>query len=116
MLARRNMTVEAVQVADAFAELDPGHGSAYAGDAAVMLAEAGDADDARARAHANVSAFPRDIWTHVHAGDVHRSLDDPEQAEQAFRRAVALAQTHGDQQDTATVSYTHLTLPTTPYV
>jgi tetratricopeptide (TPR) repeat protein len=104
MLARRNMTVQAVQVADAFAELDHGHGSTYAGDAAVMLAEAGHADDARARAHANVSAFPRDIWTHVHAGDVHRSVDDPEQAEQAFRRAVALAQSHGDQQDTAIVT------------
>ena len=104
MLARRNMTVQAVQVADAFAELDHGHGSVYAGDAAVMLAEAGHADEARARAHANVSAFPRDIWTHVHAGDVHRSLDDPEQAEQAFRRAVALVQSHGDQQDTAIVT------------
>jgi len=104
MLARRTMTIEAVQVADAFAKLDPGHGSVYAGDAAVMLAEAGHADDARARAHANVSAFPRDIWTHVHAGDVHRSLDDPEQAEQAFRRAVALVQSHGDQQDTAIVT------------
>jgi len=104
MLARRNMTVQAVQVADAFAELDHGHGSVYAGDAAVMLAEAGHADEARDRAHANVSAFPRDIWTHVHAGDVHRSLDDPEQAEQAFRRAVALVQSHGDQQDTAIVT------------
>jgi len=104
MLARRTMTVEAVRVADACAELDHGHDSAYAGDAAVMLAEAGHADEARARVHANLSAFAQDIWTHVHAGDVHRSLDDPEQAEQAFRRAVALAQTHGDQQDTAIVT------------
>ena len=104
MLARREMTVEAVQVADAFAELDLEHDSAYAADASVMLAEAGYADEARARVHANLSAFPQDIWTHVHAGDVHRSLDDPEQAEQAFRRAVALAQAHGDQQDTAIVT------------
>ncbi len=51
-----------------------------------------------------MSAFPRDIWTHVHAGDVHRSLDDPDSAEQAFRRAVALAQSHGDQQETAIVT------------
>lgn len=101
MLARRDMTVKAVQVADAFAQLDHEHDSAYAGDAAVMLAEAGYADEARARVHANLSAFAQDIWTHVHAGDVHRLLDDPEQAEQAFRRAVALAQTHGEQQDTA---------------
>ncbi len=104
MLARRDMTVEAVRVADAFAELDRGHGSVYAGDAAVMLAEAGHADEARARAHANLSAFPRDVWTHVHAGDVHRALDDPDQAEQAFRRAAAIAQSHDDQQDTASVA------------
>ncbi len=42
--------MEAVQVADAFAELDREHDSAYAGDAAVMLAEAGHADGARVRA------------------------------------------------------------------
>lgn len=101
MLARREMTAEAVQIADAFAEIDHAHASVYAGDAAVMLAEAGHADEARARVHANLSTFPHDVWIHVHAGDVHRSLDEPEHAEQAFRRAIALAQAHGDQQDSA---------------
>lgn len=51
------LMLQAVQVADAFAELDHGHGSVYA---AVMLAEAGRADEARARAHANLGAFPGD--------------------------------------------------------
>lgn len=104
MVARRGMTAEAVQVADAFAQLDRGRGSVYAGDAAVMLAEAGRADEARARAQANVRAFPRDLWTHVHAGDVHRSLGDPDSAEHAFRRAAALAQSDGHREDTAIVA------------
>ena len=91
-LARHGLVDDAVRVADAFAGLDPRHRSMHAGDAAVILAEAGRADDARARAEANVRDFPRDVWTHVHAGDVHRELGDRERAEREFRRAGALAQ------------------------
>ncbi|MGH2947162.1 MAG: hypothetical protein ACRDPC_13050, partial [Solirubrobacteraceae bacterium] len=68
----------------------------YAGDGAVILAEAGRAHDARARAEANVRAFPRDVWARVHAGDVHRELDDHQQAEREYRRAGALAEGVGD--------------------
>jgi tetratricopeptide (TPR) repeat protein len=103
-LARRGLVDDAVRVADAFAELDPQHCSMYAGDAAVILAEAGRADDARARAEANVRAFPRDVWARVHAGDVHRELDDHEQAEREYRRAGALAEGVGDGHDAAAVA------------
>jgi tetratricopeptide (TPR) repeat protein len=103
-LARRGLVDDAVRVADAFAALDPQHRSMHAGDAAVIVAEAGRADEARARADANVHAFPRDVWTHVHAGDVHRELGDHEQAERAFRRAGALAEGAGDSYDRAVVA------------
>ena len=76
----------------------------YAGDAAVIRAEAGRAHDARARAEANVRAFPRDVWARVHAGDVHRELGDHEQAEREYRRAGALAQAHADRDDVAAVA------------
>jgi hypothetical protein len=103
-LARRGLVDEAVRIADAFAELDSDHRSNYANDAAVLLAEAGRADDARARADANVCAFPRDVWTHVHAGDVHQSLADPDQAEREYRHAAALAEAHGEHDDMAAIA------------
>lgn len=103
-LARRGLVDEAVRVADSFAELDSDHRSIYANDAAVLLAEAERADEALARADANIRAFPRDVWTHVHAGDVHQSLADPEQAEREYRHAAALAQAHGDRHDVAAVA------------
>lgn len=103
-LARRGLIDEAVRIADAFAELDSDHRSIYANDAAVLLAEAERADDALARADANIRAFPGDVWTRVHAGDVHRSLADPERAERDYRHAAALAQAHGDRHDVAAVA------------
>lgn len=103
-LARRGLVDDAVQVADAFAELDPECRSTYAADAAVILAEAGRAGAARARADANVRDFPRDVWTRVHAGDVHRALGDRTQAEREYRRAGALAQARGTGTDAAAVA------------
>jgi len=104
MLAQRGMIEDAVRVADAFAELDRDQGSVYANDAAVMLADAGHAEEARARVNANLRECPRDVWTHVHAGDVHRSLGDPDRAEQEFRHAAVLVEAQGDQQDAAIVT------------
>jgi SEC-C motif-containing protein len=103
-LARHGLVDDAVRVSDAFAELDPPRRSKYAGDAAVILAEAGRAPDARARAEANVRAFPRDVWTHVHAGDVHLQLGDHARAEREYRRAGALAEGAGDGYDAAGVA------------
>jgi tetratricopeptide (TPR) repeat protein len=98
-LARHEMVDDAVRVADAFADLDREQRPVFAGDAGVMLAEAGRADEARARVAANLKEFPRDIWIHVHAGDVHRILGDLDAAEREFRHAAALAQAHGDRED-----------------
>lgn len=103
-LARRGSVDDAVRVADAFAELDRANASLYANDAAVMLAEAGRGGDARARAETNLRAWPRDLWTRVHAGDVHRALGDLQQAERAFRQAVAIAEASGERDDVATTA------------
>jgi tetratricopeptide (TPR) repeat protein len=103
-LARRGLVDDAVRIADAFAELDSDHSSIFASDAAVLVAEAGRADEARTRVDANLRAFPRDIWTYVHAGDVHQSLADPDQAERAYRHAAALAAARGDRHDVAAVA------------
>jgi tetratricopeptide (TPR) repeat protein len=103
-LAQRGLADDAVRVADAFAELDPLQRSAYAGDAALILAEAGRADEARARTEANLRTFPRDVWARVHAGDMHRELGDDEQAEREYRRAAALAEGAGHAQDVAAVA------------
>ena len=103
-MARRGLAEDAVRVADAFAELDPENRRSYAADAARILAEAGRADDARARADASVAALPRDVWAHINAGDVHRALGDAEQAEREYRRAGALAQGRGDGYDAAAIA------------
>lgn len=103
-LARRDLLDEAVQVADAFAELGGDHRSLYANDAAVLLAEAGRADEARARIEDNLLAFPGDVWTRVHAGDVHQALGNLARAEQEFRRAAILADAGGSSHDAAAVA------------
>lgn len=102
-LARHDMVDDAVRVAEAFADLDRGQRPDLAGGAAVMLAEAGRADEARARLAAALETFPRDIWTHVRAGDVHRTLGDLETAEREYRHAAALAQAHGDRDDRSSI-------------
>lgn len=103
-LARRGLVDEATRVADAFAELDGDHGAIYANDAAVLLAEAGRGDDARARVDANLRAYPSDAWTHIHAGDVHRTLAEPDRAEREFRRAAALAEARGDRDSVSAIA------------
>ncbi len=98
-LARHGLVDEAVRVGDAFAELDRDHRALYLSDVAVILAEAGRADAALARVEANQVAFPRDVWTSVHAGDVHQALGDPDQAERAFRRASTMAEAQHNPDD-----------------
>lgn len=100
-LSAAGLVDEAVAVGDALAELDPDDGAMYASDVAVILAEAGRAAPALQRVEANVRRFPDDVWTRIHAGDVHVALSDPERAEAAFREALAIAHAHGDAYDLA---------------
>ena len=68
----------------------------FANDVAVILAEAGRDREALARVEQNLRRFPNDVWTQIHAGDVHLALSDPDRAEQAFRGALATARARGD--------------------
>jgi uncharacterized protein YecA (UPF0149 family) len=62
----------------------------------VILARAGRRAEALARAEQNLKRFPKDLWTRLHVGDVHRELGDLARAESAFRDAAELADTLDD--------------------
>ena len=94
-LAWRGLVDEAVKVGDALAELDQDNEAMFANDVAVILAEAGRGDEALRRVEQNLRRFPDDLWTQIHAGDVHLALSDRSRAEQAFRDALAMARAHG---------------------
>jgi tetratricopeptide (TPR) repeat protein len=95
-LAWRGLVDEAVKVGDALAELDHDNRAMFGNDVAVILAEAGRGEQALARVEQNLRRFPDDLWTQIHAGDVHLALSDRARAEQAFRDALAMARAHGD--------------------
>jgi tetratricopeptide (TPR) repeat protein len=95
-LAWRGLVDEAVRVGDALAELDQDNPAMFANDVAAILAKAGRGDEALARVEQNLRRFPEDLWTQIHAGDVHLALSDRERAEEAFRDALTMARAHGD--------------------
>lgn len=73
----------------------------FASDVAVILAEGGRRQQALARVEENLRRFPDDLWTQIHAGDVHLAFSDAVRAEQAFRDALALARAREDAQGVA---------------
>ena len=95
-LAWGGLVDEAVRVGDALAQLDQDNPAMFASDVAVILAEAGRGKEALERVEQNLRRFPDDLWTQIHAGDVHLALSDRSRAEQAFRDALAIARAHGD--------------------
>jgi len=95
-LAAGGLVDQAVAVGDALAELDQDNSAMFASDVAVILAESGRRQQALARVEQNLSRFPDDVWTHIHAGDVHLALTDHASAERAFRDAITVARSHGD--------------------
>lgn len=96
VLGHAGLVEEAARVGDALAELDQDNSAMFASDVAVILAEAGRREEALARVEQNLRRFPEDLWTQIHAGDVHLALSDRAAAEQAFRAALAKARSHGD--------------------
>jgi FAD/FMN-containing dehydrogenase len=95
-LAAGGLLDQAVAVGDALAELDQDNSAMFASDVAVILAEAGRRQQALARVERNLSRFPDDVWTHIHAGDVQLALSDEASAERAFRDAITVARSQGD--------------------
>jgi len=95
-LAAGGLVDEAVAVGDALAEVDADNAAMFASDVAVILAEAGRRKQALARVEQNLNRSPGDVWTHIHAGEVHLALTEQASAERAFRDAITVARSQGD--------------------
>jgi tetratricopeptide (TPR) repeat protein len=91
-LGRAGQTGEAVMLSEALAAVDPVRHGVFAGEAAVALAEAGLADDARAKIAENVERWPDDIRARLLAGDALAMLGDADAALTQFQVALPLAQ------------------------
>ena len=79
-------------LSEALAVVDPARHGYFAGEAAVALAEAGLADDARAKIAENLERWPDDIRARILAGDALAILGDTEAALAHFQAALPLAQ------------------------
>jgi tetratricopeptide (TPR) repeat protein len=91
-LGRAGHGPEAVTLSEALAVVDPARHSVFAGETAVALAEAGLADDARAKVAENTERWPDDIRARILAGDALAILGDAEAALAHFRVALPLAE------------------------
>ena len=91
-LGRAGHGTEAVMLSDALAAVDPATHGTFAGEAAVALAEAGLADDARAKITQNTERWPDDVRARMLAGDALAILGDAEAALAHFQAALPLAQ------------------------
>jgi hypothetical protein len=91
-LGRAGQAAEAVMLSEALAVVDPARYGRFAGEAAVALAEAGLADDARAKMAENTERWPDDIQARMLAGDALAILGDEEAALAQLQTALPLAQ------------------------
>ena len=91
-LGRAGHGTEAVTLSETLAVVDPSRRSVFAGEAAIALAEAGLADDARTKVAENTERWPDDIRARILAGDALAILGDAEAALTHFRVALPLAE------------------------
>ncbi len=90
-LGRAGLGTEAVMTGEALGRVDPEQRATFGADVGVALAEAGLAEEARARVAENLARWPDDFWIRVHAGDALAALGDREGAEGHFSAAVDMA-------------------------
>jgi len=95
-LGRSGLGAEATRVGEALAQVDPELRGMLDGDVAVALAEAGLAEQARARIESNLTRWPADIWIRLHAGDALAALGDLDGAAAHFDAAVSMAEVVDD--------------------
>jgi hypothetical protein len=95
-LGRAGLGAEAAALGAALTRVDPDRHSFFDCDVAVALAEAGLADEARARIAANLARWPNDFWVRVHAGDALAALCDIDGAEAHFSTALGMAEDADD--------------------
>jgi hypothetical protein len=91
-LGRAGQAAEAVTLSEALVAVDPARHGLFAGEAAIALAEAGQADDARAKVAENVERWSEDARTRMLAGDALAVVGDAEAALAQFQAATPLAQ------------------------
>ena len=91
-LGRAGQAAEAVVLSEALAAVDPARPGLFAGEAAVALAEAGRADDARTKIAENTERWPDDVQVRLLAGDALAMLGNTEAALAQFQVAFLLAQ------------------------
>ncbi|MGH3808481.1 MAG: hypothetical protein ACRDRU_18035 [Pseudonocardiaceae bacterium] len=95
-LGRAGLGAEAVMVGDALAQVDPDSRAFYDGDVMVALAEAGLAEEVRARIETSLTRWPDDFWIRVHAGDALAALGDLDGAAAHFATALSMAEQADD--------------------
>jgi len=95
-LGRAGLGAEAARVGDALTRVDPDSRAFYDGNVAIALAEAGLAEQAKARIEANLTRWPDDFWVRVHAGDALLTLGDIDGAKAHFETAVGIAEDADD--------------------
>jgi thioredoxin-like negative regulator of GroEL len=91
-LGRVGQGTEAVMLSEALAVVDPARRGLFTGEAALALAESGDADEARAKVAENVRHWPDDVRVRMLAGDALAALGDTEGALAHLRVAAPLAE------------------------
>jgi len=95
-LGRAGQAAEVVTLSEALAVVDPARHGRFAGEAAVALAEAGLAGDARAKIDEIVERWPDDVRARMLAGDALAMLGDAEAALAQFQAVLPLAQQSRD--------------------
>lgn len=95
-LGRAGLGTEAAMVGEALGRVEPEQQHVFEADIAVALAEAGQADQARERAAANIARWPDDLWVRVLAGDAVKALKDTAGAEAHYRAAADMADAKND--------------------
>ena len=91
-LGRAGQGTEAVMLSEALAVVDPARQGLFTGEAALALAESGDADEARAKVAENVERWPGDVRARILAGDALAVLGDTEGALAHLQVALPLAE------------------------
>jgi tetratricopeptide (TPR) repeat protein len=103
-LGRAAEGAEAVMLSEALARVDPARRAFFGGQAALALAEAGLAGDARVKIAEHVERWPDDVQARMLAGDALVLLGDAEAALAQYQAALPLAQQAKDYQATHELS------------
>jgi hypothetical protein len=103
-LGRAAEGIEAVMLSEALARVNPARRAFFGGQAALALAEAGLADDARVKIAEQVELWPDDVQSRMLVGDALALLGDAEPALAQYQAALPLAQRAKDYRATHELS------------